>query len=148
MPQIQERLDDPEENLRQLQELEKQFYGSKLIRKADVDVVPATIAYTTLPDWVQPVFGRKVWSFLNYEKNVFAILPKERWIRSGWRMLTSAGQSWAHTGAELSGGMSRGGASTVKKSVAPQAAAQGDPITMPLEELYKVPFSKIRRGEL
>jgi len=41
-----------------------------------------------------------------------------------------------------------GGASTVKKSVAPQAAAQRDPITMPLEELYKVPFSKIKRGEL
>jgi len=110
MPQVQERLDDPEENLRQLRELEKQFYGSKLIRKVDVDVVPATIAYTTLPDWVQPVFGRKVWSFLNYEKNVFAILPKERWVRSGWRMLTSAGQSWAHAGAELSGGMARGGA--------------------------------------
>jgi len=110
MPQIQERLDDPRENLRQLQELEKQFYGSKLIRKVDVDVTPAAVAYTTLPDWVQPVFGRKVWSFLNYEKNVFAIVPKERWIRSGWRMLVSAGQSWSHTGAELSGGISRGGA--------------------------------------
>jgi len=108
MPPIQERIDDPEENLRQLRELEKKFYGSKLIRKVDVDITPATVAYTTLPDWVQPVFGRKVWSFLNYEKNVFAIIPKERWIQSGWRMLTAAAQSWEHSGAELRGGMARG----------------------------------------
>ena len=110
MVHVQERIDDPEKNLKELRELERKFYGSPIIRKADADVAPATPAYTTAPDWVQPLFGRKVWSFLNYEKNVFAILPKEVWKQSGWRLLTAAGQSWAHSGAELAGGIARGGA--------------------------------------
>jgi len=42
-----------------------------------------------------------------------------------------------------------GGATTVKKSKAPaEAAKKADYITMPLEELYKVPFSKIRKGDV
>lgn len=110
MVQVQERIDDPEENLRHLRELEKMFYGSKLVRKADSDISVTTPVYTTLPDWVQPIFGRKVWSHLNYDKNAFAIIPKERWIQSGWRMLTTAAIDWAHTGAEKAGGISRGAA--------------------------------------
>jgi len=110
MVQVQERIDDPEENLRQMRKLEELVYGSKLIRKQDVDVSVTRPVYVTLPDWVQPVFGRKVWSFLNYEKNVFAIIPKERWIQSGWRMLVSPAQSWEHTGPELAGGRGRGAA--------------------------------------
>ena len=140
MVHVQERIDDPEKNLRELRELERKFYGSPIIRKADADVAPATPAYTTAPDWVQPLFGRKVWSFLNYEKNVFAILPKEVWKQSGWRLLTAAGQSWAHSGAELAGGIARGGAlpDTIAPTIVVNATQPKEVIhTWGTEEIYE-----------
>lgn len=106
---VQELLHDPDEQLKQLQKMEEMFYGSKMVRK-DADAAPAAYAYSTLPTWVQPIFGRKVWSHLNFDKNVAAIIPKERWIKSGYRMCTAPGQSAAHAGAEQAGGISRGGA--------------------------------------
>jgi len=120
---VQPRIDDPDENLRQLMELEKMFYGSQIIRKADADATPATPVYSTLPDWVQPTFGRKIWSNLNYDKNVFAIIPKERWVESGWRMLTGAASSWAHAGAEVAGGISRGATLPETIKVTPEVMA-------------------------
>lgn len=39
-----------------------------------------------------------------------------------------------------------GGSTTVKKSVAPSQAEGGDPLNMPLDQLHKLPFSKINRG--
>ena len=46
------------------------------VRKADADASTASPAYTTPPDFWNPIFGRKVWSALNYEENVFSIIPK------------------------------------------------------------------------
>lgn len=106
---VQELIHDPDEQMKQLMKMEELFYGSKMVRK-DADVSPAAYAYTTAPDWVQPIFGRKVWSMLNYDKNVAAILPKERWIKSGYRMATAKSAVGTHAAAELAGGVARTGA--------------------------------------
>ena len=36
-----------------------------------------------------PVYGAQVWTQLNQEANLFGILPKVTWSRSGWRVITS-----------------------------------------------------------
>lgn len=109
------KVEDPVQNMLELRQMEKEFYGESIakssqIRKSDADASVTAPVYTTLPDWAQPSFGRKVWSNLNYEKNVFAILPKARWNNSGWRMILTAAQSWEHIATQLAGGISRGGA--------------------------------------
>src|SRR3990170_1234777 len=109
MPPIQERITDPEENIRLLKEMEARFYGSE-VKKTDADTGPATPAYSTAPDWVQPVFGRRIWSYLNYEKNALAIIPKAPWRNSGWRMLTGAAADWTHDNTAMPGGVARAGA--------------------------------------
>ncbi|MHA2065216.1 MAG: hypothetical protein ACXABY_12640 [Candidatus Thorarchaeota archaeon] len=116
MVHVQKRIRDVKKNLAELEKMEKYFYGSNLLRKADADVSPATPAYSTAPDWVQPVFGRRIWSFLNYEKNIIALIPKARWGQSGWRMLSTAAIDWTHDGTEQPGGIARGG--TLPETVA------------------------------
>jgi hypothetical protein len=116
---IQKRVEDPVENLRRLKALEAKVYGPEVIKKVDSDAGVATPAYSTAPDWWQPVFGRRMWSFLNYDKTAFAITPKEVWLQSGWRMVTAAAQSFAHSGAELAGGLARGGALPDTISITP-----------------------------
>lgn len=106
---VQERSTDPDETMKRLRQMEEFYYGTEL-KKIDADVSPASYAYSTAPTWVNPVYGRQVWSFLNYDQNVFAVLPKEPWLQSGWRMLTAAAQAWTHAGAELTGGIDRGDA--------------------------------------
>lgn len=104
----QPMIEDTEENMKMLKRMEEEFYGPQLIRK-DADAAVATPAYSTLPDWVQPVFGRRLWSFMNYEKNVLAVLPKAKWQYSGWRMLTTPALDWStHNATERTGGQSRG----------------------------------------
>ena len=41
----------------------------------------------------EPLFGAKVWSWLNEEQNIFALLPKETWGKTGWRVKTTRGIS-------------------------------------------------------
>lgn len=115
---IQKRSTNPERTLKELRELEDLVYGSEL-KKSDSDVSIATPVYSTAADWYQPVFGRKVWSFLAYDQNVMAIIPKERWMQSGWRMLTSAAQAWTHAGAELTAGIAREGTLPETISITP-----------------------------
>jgi hypothetical protein len=69
-----------------LSEMMDFYYGpTKLIRKATE--VSETAGSGT--HW-EPLYGKKVWSFLNLEANVFAIIPKEPWVKSGWRIITTA----------------------------------------------------------
>ena len=39
------------------------------------------------------VYGALIWAQLNQEANLFGILPKMTWIRSGWRVKTGFGQA-------------------------------------------------------
>jgi len=64
------------------------YPGTSMIRKA-VEVTETAGSGT---HW-EPIYGKKVWSWLNLEANLFALLPKEPWVKSGWRVLTTA----AHT---------------------------------------------------
>ena len=64
------------------------FYpDTKLIRKTEVSETAGSGTH-----W-EPLYGKKVWSWLNLEANVFAILPKEPWVKSGWRIITTAAHS-------------------------------------------------------
>jgi len=42
-----------------------------------------------IPEMRNPVYGPYVWRQLNMEQNIFAILPKLTWPRSGWRVQTA-----------------------------------------------------------
>jgi len=76
-----------------IEELMAKYYPpTKLVRKAGL-FDPGTPGSGTF--W-EPMYGAKAWSWLNEEANIFAILPKEPWTRTGWRCLT--------TRAETSGG--------------------------------------------
>ena len=41
-----------------------------------------------IPERRNILYGAEVWSQLNRERNIFAYLPKTKWVKSGWRMLT------------------------------------------------------------
>ena len=68
------------------------YYGSpgRLIRKASEELADQTAGSGT--HW-EPLYGKKAWSWLNLEANPFALIPKEPWQKTGWRVLTTA----AHT---------------------------------------------------
>lgn len=85
-----------------LEEMEKFYYGdinADMIKKADSSTVSSTTAF-----W-NKIYGAKVWSQINYEANAFAVIPKEPWVKTGWRLETAAGFSFP------SGGTAEGAAS-------------------------------------
>ena len=61
---------------------------SSLIRKATE--VSETAGSGT--HW-EPIYGKKAWSWLNMEANLFAMLPKEPWRQTGFRVITTAAQT-------------------------------------------------------
>ena len=48
---------------------------------------------TTTTGILNKVYGALVWAQLNQEANVFGMLPKNTWIRSGWRVKTAMATS-------------------------------------------------------
>ena len=79
------------------------YYGSpgSLIRKAGVETV-STFTVGQGTHW-EPIYGKKAWSWLNMEANPFAILPKEPWQKTGWRVLTTKATSAGGGQQETSG---------------------------------------------
>lgn len=65
---------------------------------------------TTDAAWFNDIYGKKVWSFLNLEANIFAILPKEPWTQSGWRVMTSAAHTLPSDGTIPAGGVAESAA--------------------------------------
>ena len=88
-----------------IREMEQAFYGDILkngrFSKADANVISTTTAVNN------KLYGAKVWSELTYEANAMAILPKEPWVKTGWRTKTAAGASYP------SGGQSEGATTTL-----------------------------------
>jgi len=70
-----------------VEELQEFVYGQQL-KKADAPVISTTTGFRNT------IFGKKVWSQLNYEANPFALFPKEPWRQSGWRIETASGVSY------------------------------------------------------
>lgn len=48
-----------------------------------------TMSSDMVPEFRNPVYGPYVWRQLNMEQNIFAVLPKLTWPRSGWRAQTA-----------------------------------------------------------
>jgi len=71
--------------IRTIEEMEAYYYGfgATEIMKTDAPVL------TTTTGVYQAIYGRKVWSQLNQEANIFGILPKKVWDQSGWRVITA-----------------------------------------------------------
>jgi len=77
-----------------MEEMEEYYYGpitDAIIRK-DADVIRTTTGF-----W-QQIYGRKVWSQINYEANAMAAIPKEPWGKTGWRLITAAAHSFPSGG--------------------------------------------------
>ena len=86
-------------------ELEAYFYGEDVV-KSDEPVLSSTTGV------YNAVFGKFVWDQFNQEANVFGLLPKTVWKKSGWRLAT------ARAGSTADGGVSEGGAvpESIKKT--------------------------------
>lgn len=69
--------------IKTVKDMEEYYYGRALeFQKADNPILSTTTGV------YNPIFGAKVWSQLNQEQNVFALLPKAVWDKSGWRVIT------------------------------------------------------------
>lgn len=71
-----------------IEEMEQFYYGdlnADMIKKADAHTLASATGY-----W-NKVYGAKVWSQMNYEQNAFAAIPKEPWVKTGWRFETARG---------------------------------------------------------
>ena len=74
-----------------LEDMEKWYYGdinAQMIKKSDAHLISTTTAFRNI------MYGLKVWSQVNYEMNAFAAIPKEPWVKTGWRLETAAGVSF------------------------------------------------------
>ena len=82
-----------------IEEMEKFYYGDlnvDSIQKADASIISSTTGY-----W-NKIYGAKIWSQINYEKNAAVAIPKEPWVKTGWRAMTAAGHTFP------SGGLAEG----------------------------------------
>jgi len=95
--------------LRNLLELEKKVYGeqffrtNRLIQKIDQEVTTGYGANWAARGWLEVTYGRKAWTCLNYEANVFAMLPKEAWGTTGYRIEVSEAGDYASGGVKEKG---------------------------------------------
>jgi hypothetical protein len=81
-----------------IQELEQYYYGTTdNIYKIDAPVVSTTTGV------FNAVFGKFIWDQFNQEANVFGVLPKTVWKKSGWRLAT------ARAGSTADGGIAEAG---------------------------------------
>jgi len=89
-----------------IQDLEEYYYGGY----SDVFKVDAPVLSTTT-GVLNTIFGRMVWALFNQEANMFGLLPKVPWDKSGWRLMT------ARAGATADGGIAEAG--TIPDSIKP-----------------------------
>lgn len=75
-----------------IEDLEEATYGGLIARelRKDAPVVQATT------DMYNAVFGAKLWSGIANQANLFGLLPKKPWEKSGYRLVTTA----AHTATQ------------------------------------------------
>lgn len=85
-----------------IEDMERFYYGdinSDMILKAKDALLSSDTAF-----W-NKVYGAKVWSQINYERNAAAALPLEPFNQTGWRIATASGDAFP------SGGLAEGVAS-------------------------------------
>jgi hypothetical protein len=86
------------DEIKSMGEMEKIFYspfGTKYVGDEDLQIAKTsgTVATTLGTGWYQAVLGAQAWIQLNMEANMFGILPKVPWGRSGWRCITARSAS-------------------------------------------------------
>lgn len=84
-----------------IQELENFYYGGNVLQDIMKTDAPITTGTTGV---LNTIFGKLVWAQLNQEANVFGLMPKDPWDKSGWRLATARG------GTTADGGIAEGGA--------------------------------------
>jgi len=102
-----------------MKEMMDHYYpaSSDEIQKADAPLLSSTTG------WYNVVYGSKVWAQLNYEANVFAMLPKKPWTKSGFRVESAypvAAASWP------TGGVAENAVITDSDSLMPTWVEVGD----------------------
>jgi len=96
--------------IKTVEDMERYYYGLGVadIMKADAPIL------TTETGIYNPIYGAKVWSQLNLEANVFAMLPKAIWDHSGFRALKARafvpGDAGAPSWTVAPGGLAEGSA--------------------------------------
>jgi len=78
--------------LRTIGQLLEQYYGPQMITKVNAPVLTSTTGV------FNAVYGAQAFSQLNNEANVFGLLPKRPWEKSGWRVITADAGSTATGG--------------------------------------------------
>lgn len=72
--------------IRTIQDMEKLYYDKRIsqyIVKADAPVLSTTAGV------YNAIFGAQVWAQINQEANIWGVLPKLPWQKSGWRAQTT-----------------------------------------------------------
>lgn len=83
-----------------IEDLERLYYGGatmQLISKQD-DPIKSTTAGV-----YNAIYGAQVWALLNQEANVFGVLPKYPWDKSGWRLQETRAGTTADGGTAEAG---------------------------------------------
>ena len=78
-------------------QLLERYYGKSFVQKVNAPILSSTTGV------FNAIFGAQAFSQLNQESNVFGILPKYPWQKSGWRAIT------ADAGSTASGGVAENG---------------------------------------
>ncbi len=73
----------PTARLKTIGQLLNQYYGPHMVTKVNAPVLSTTTGV------FNAVFGAQAFSQLNNEANVFGLLPKRPWEKSGWRVITA-----------------------------------------------------------
>ena len=81
--------------------------------KKDTGAITSTLGEQT---W-NAIYGAQVWAQLNMEANAFGVLPKETWIRSGWRVITNF--AWMNGGTDNMGDWAVGETDPLPDAVRP-----------------------------
>lgn len=73
----------PSARITTIGQLLEKYYGLSFVAKVNAPVLTSTAGV------FNAVFGAQAFSQLNNEGNVFALLPKRPWAKSGWRAITA-----------------------------------------------------------
>jgi len=91
--------------LRNIHQFLEGFYGPQMVQKVNAPILSSTTGV------FNAVYGAQAFSQLNNEANVFGLVPKRPWAKSGWRAIT------ADAGSTASGGITENG--TIPDTIKP-----------------------------
>ncbi len=78
--------------LKTIGQLLEYYYGPQMVQKVNAPILSSTTGV------FNAIFGAVAFSQINNEANVFGLLPKRPWEKSGWRVLTADAGSTAGGG--------------------------------------------------